>query len=218
MIHVDSAGRNAITIVAGANAAADPAFVPYERFGAGTTLVLQLEVPMEAVVSIAARAKHRGARVLLNAAPAQPLSADLLATLDVLVVNELEAASIASMHSMPDEPEDFAAAFHRRYACAVVVTLGGAGAVAAVDRELLTINAPQVAVVDTTGAGDALVGALGAALDRDSDWIQALAGRHRRRIARMHRRRAQAALPDRAAIVRARGLRCVPGVRRRSLQ
>jgi len=216
LIHVDSAGRNAITIVAGANAAADPAVVSDNRLGAGTTVVLQLEVPMEAVASIAARAKRRGARVLLNAAPAQSLSVDLLATLDVLLVNELEAASIASMHAMPAEPEDFAAAFHRRYACAVFVTLGAAGAVAAVDRELLTVAAPQVEVVDTTGAGDALVGALAAALDREEDWIQALAEGIAAGSLACTVAGAQAALPDHAAIAPlAASVRS--GVRRRSL-
>jgi len=200
LIHVDSAGRNAITIVAGANAAMDPAIVPDERLVGGTTLVLQLEVPMDAVVSIAARAKRGGARVLLNAAPAQPLSAELLATLDVLVVNELEATAIASMHAMPTEPEDFAAAFHRRYACAVVVTLGAAGAVAAVDRELLVVGAPKVEVVDTTGAGDALVGALAASLDRGDDWAQAIAEGIAAGSLACSVAGAQAALPDRVAI------------------
>jgi ribokinase len=200
LIHVDSAGRNAITIVAGANATADPTAIPDAALQVGTTLLLQLEVPMEAVVAIASRAKHGGARVILNAAPAADLPANLLATLDVLIVNELEAEAIAAMHAMPAEPEDFAAAFHRRYSCAVVVTLGAKGAIAAVDDQLLTVGAPKMDVVDTTGAGDALVGALAAALDRGVDWTQAIAEGIAAGSLACTVAGAQAALPDRAGI------------------
>jgi ribokinase len=217
LIHVDSAGRNAITIVAGANAAADPTGIPDAALRAGTTLVLQFEVPMQAVIAIASRAKQTGSRVILNAAPAGKLSPELLAALDVLIVNELEAAAIAAMHAMPPKPEDFAAAFHRRYSCAVVVTLGAKGAIAAVDDELLTVEAPKVEVVDTTGAGDALVGALAAALDRGVDWTRAIAEAIAAGSLACTVAGAQAALPDRAGIAALATSVCA-GVRRRSLR
>lgn len=175
LIHVDAAGQNAITIVAGANASVDPAAVPDSALGPGTTLVLQLEVPMKAVCAIASRAKQRGARVVLNAAPAHSLPDALLASVDVLIVNALEAAAIADSLFMPTTSPDFTAAVHRHYGCAVVLTLGASGAIAAVDDALLTVEAPEVQVIDTTGAGDALVGALAAALDRGADWVHAIA-------------------------------------------
>ena len=74
LIHVDAAGRNAITVIAGANAQAAPDDITDAALGPGTTLVLQLEVPLEAVATIAIRARQQGARVILNAAPAHPLS------------------------------------------------------------------------------------------------------------------------------------------------
>ena len=87
LIHVEASGQNAITVIPGANAHVLAATVPAAALGPGTTVVLQLEVPLDAVHDIASRARQRGARVILNAAPARALPAALLAVLDVLVVN-----------------------------------------------------------------------------------------------------------------------------------
>jgi ribokinase len=216
LIHVDAAGRNAITVIAGANAHAAPEDVAEGALGPETTLVLQLEVPLEAVAAIAIRARHRGARVILNAAPARPLSGDLIGALDVLIVNEHEAASIAASQAMPAAPADFAAAFHRRNGCAVVVTLGAAGAIAAVDGAMFRVEAPKVRVIDTVGAGDALVGALAAALDRGADWTRAIAEGVAAGALACTVEGAQAALPGRAAID-ALAATVAAGVRRPSL-
>ncbi len=175
LIHVDAAGQNAITVVAGANAVAEAATVPDTALAPATTVVLQLEVPMDAVRAIASRAKQRGARVILNAAPAHALPASLLSDLDALIVNAIEAGTLADSLDMSRTPEDFAAAAHRRYGCAVIVTLGPRGIVAAVDGTMLSVEAPPVKVVDTTGAGDAFAGVLAAALDGGADWRNAIA-------------------------------------------
>ena len=87
-----------------------PAWLPDESLEAGTTLLLQLEVPLAAVVAAAARARTRGARVMLNAAPMQLLPQALVATLDVLLVNETEAAAMAGMLGAPATPDEFATA------------------------------------------------------------------------------------------------------------
>jgi len=105
------------------------------------------------------------------------LPATLLSAVNVLIVNEHEADALATACAVPSAPESFAAAMRRRFGCAVVVTLGARGALAAVegDGQLLFAAAPPVSVVDTTGAGDALVGALAAGLDRGAAWPRALA-------------------------------------------
>jgi len=175
LIHVDAEGRNAITVIAGANALADPDAVEDATLGERCTLVLQFELPVAAVTALARRARQRGARVLLNAAPAIPLPASLASTLDVLVVNEHEAQVLARATGLPDAPTAFAAAWHRRHGTAVVVTLGAAGVVAAAAGRSHTLTAPRVEVVDTTGAGDAFVGTLAAALDRGDTWPRAVA-------------------------------------------
>ena len=175
LIHVDASGQNAITVIPGANAHVLAATVPDAALGPGTTVLLQLEVPLEAVREIASRARRCGARVILNAAPARSLPAALLADLDVLLVNAIEAATLATALDLPGAPEDFATAMHRRHGCAAVVTLGPRGVLAVADGTALTAAAPAVRVVDTTGAGDAFAGALAAALDRRAGWPRAIA-------------------------------------------
>ena len=141
---------------------------------------------MAAVCDVAARAKRGGARVVLNAAPAAELPAGLLAAVDVLIVNAIEAAALAAALGMPSAPEAFAAAMHERHGVSAIVTLGARGALAAADGTLFTIAAPAVEVVDTTGAGDAFAGVLAAALDRGADWPEALAAGDGRGLARVH--------------------------------
>jgi ribokinase len=175
LIHVDAQGENAITVIAGANGLTKAAAIADDLLHAGTTLLLQLEVPLVEVIAAAARARSRGTRVVLNAAPIQVLPEALLATIDVLIVNEHEAAALAATLALPPTPDEFAAAFHRRFDCSTVVTLGGEGAFAVTDGRLLAVPAPTVKVIDSTGAGDAFCGALAAALDRGSAWPRALA-------------------------------------------
>jgi len=175
LIHVDGGGENCITVVPGANTSADPAAIPDTLLGPDTTIVMQLEVPLEAVGELARRARARHARVVLNAAPARHLSPALLSSVDVLVVNETEAAAIAETAEVPAIPGAFASTIFRRFGCATVVTLGAQGALAAEGGRLLRVAAPGIRVVDTTGAGDAFTGALAAALDRGAAWPRALA-------------------------------------------
>ena len=85
---------------------------------------------------LGARRRARGARTVLNAAPAQALPPTLLAGIDVLIVNEIEAAAIATAVDAPSAPDAFSQAVHRRFGCATIVTLGAEGALMAVDRTL----------------------------------------------------------------------------------
>ena len=175
LIHVDDQGENAITVVAGANALARADQVPDERLVAGNTLLLQLEVPMPEVEVLAMRAHRAGTRVVLNAAPAARLSFSLLRSLDVLIANEHEASSYAKALGSPADPMAFVAYAREQFGIAVVLTLGARGAVTIVDGQQVRVDSPQVTVIDTTGAGDALAGALVAALDRGSSLPRALA-------------------------------------------
>jgi ribokinase len=166
-ILVDAHGENCIAVAAGANALVDPDAVPDSVLGPGNVLVLQHEIPDQANAALIARAHQAGARIILNAAPARPLSIELLRQIDVLVVNEVEAAALATQHGWPATAQAFAAAAIAAAApnVAVVVTLGKEGALAASGTETIRVRAPDVEVVDTTGAGDAFVGVLAAAID-----------------------------------------------------
>ena len=149
MIHVDEQGENAITVIAGANSHARAAQVPDAVLGPGFTLVLQLEVPEVEVARLAQRAK--GARVILNAAPALALSDDLLRAIDTLIVNEGEAAQIGAAHGLPAMPDSFAQSASARFDCAVVVTLGPRGALAVQGGESVLIPAPATPLSTAPG-------------------------------------------------------------------
>jgi ribokinase len=121
---------------------------------------MQLETPLDTVIAYARLARAAGVRVVLNAAPAQPLPPELLGLLDVLVVNQGELAQVAGCQG------SVAQCLDRLQVPAVVVTLGGHGCCARVGPDTLVQAAFPVTPVDTTGAGDTFCGALVAALGR----------------------------------------------------
>jgi len=200
LINVADSGENAITVIPGANALARAAQVPDDALTPTTTLLLQLEVPHVEVERMAHRAHERGARVILNAAPAAALADALLRSLDVLLVNEHEAAMLATQLRLVREPVAFADGMRTRFATTAVITLGARGALTTADGQCLAATPPAVTVVDTTGAGDALAGAFAAALDRNASLPRALAEGVAAGALACTQHGAQAALPDAAAI------------------
>ncbi|MFC7546766.1 ribokinase [Plantactinospora sp. GCM10030261] len=175
LILVDGAGENMIAVAPGANAAVDAgdADRAVARLHPGDVVLCQLEVPLSATAALVAGARSAGARSVCNAAPATALDPEVLAALDVLVVNEPEARIVLGL----DAPTPVGAAeAARRSGCAVVVTLGGAGAVwATPDGASGHHPAPSVPVVDTVGAGDAFTGALTVLLATGADLDRAVA-------------------------------------------
>ena len=166
MIAVDPTGEN---LMIGADAAnrATRAEQLDGLLGPGVTLLTQNSLGTKEVERAIARARAAGARVVYNAAPAEPVAEAAFADADVVVVNEHEARGYAALFGLPHEYRAFAEAAAARFATLVVVTLGPRGLVAArPDRPTLIGTSPAVVAVDTTGAGDALCGALAAALDR----------------------------------------------------
>ena len=160
LVLVQADGDNAIVVDAAANATLE-SLTPEERetVRGGRVLVAQLEVPLTAVAEAASEARAAGVLVVLNAAPAQELSADLLALVDVLVVNEHEAADLSGA----GDPEDAARALLDRVG-AVVVTLGADGALLVDGAGARRVPGVPARAVDTTGAGDTFTGVLAAAL------------------------------------------------------
>jgi ribokinase len=156
-IVVDDAGGNSIIVIPGANAAVT-APEPADLAGCAA-LLLQLELPMPAVTAAAAAARMAEVPVVLTPAPAGDLPGDLLATVDLLVPNEHEAAKITGVA----DPERALAALLKLVPEAVI-TLGERGALyGARGAEPVRVDAPRVRAVDTTAAGDTFAGALAVA-------------------------------------------------------
>ncbi len=169
-IGVDGWGRNQILVAAGANRAARASQVADQDLGSRTVLLLQGECDAGETACLLKRARNLGARAVLNLAPFIALPREVLMAAEVVVVNESEAASLAAHLAVEAEAPALAATL----GAAVIVTLGAEGAVLARDCQTLRLPAPPVDARDTTGAGDALVGVLGAGLARGLDLPEAL--------------------------------------------
>ena len=165
----DADGDYGAVIVSGANLSLGEADVAaaFDLLARTGVLVLQNEVPDAANAKVAAAARAAGARVLLNAAPARALSAELQANVDILVVNAVEAADVSGREvTGPSDALGVAAELAQRF-LHVVVTLGGDGLVyAGADEAPYALPAVPVRLVSTHGAGDAFIGVLAAGLVR----------------------------------------------------
>ncbi|MFF4797545.1 ribokinase [Streptomyces sp. NPDC001351] len=196
-IVVDDTGGNSIVVIPGANGTVDH-LVPGDDalIASADALLLQLEIPLPAVLAGARAARAHGIRTILTPAPAQPLPPELLAATDLLVPNEHEATTLTGR---PD-PTDAARALLDQVP-EVVVTLGSAGSLyAARGTEPLTVPAPQVTAVDSTGAGDTFVGALAVGLTEGRPMRSALAWAGAAAALSVQRPGASASMPCRPEI------------------
>ena len=171
-------GSNRIIVANGANKALEHDQVPDEILKPKNMLLAQMEVAPEQVFSIIRRAHEKGVKVLLKAAPACDIPVDVLRMVDVLIVNEGEAARLASFCGVTAEgtPLELAQALASVTKKTCIVTNGPHGSVAVLDdRSVVRVPAlPIEKVVDTTGAGDAYCGTLAALLADKMDIREAL--------------------------------------------
>lgn len=164
-IATDRAGANQIIVAAGANAVVRPDALRQLELAAEDILLLQREVPEEACLEAARAMKRAGGRVILNLAPAEAPSSALLDQIDLLIVNEHEAAVLAQALGWPEQdPDPIARRLDGERRIATIATLGAAGVVASIGGTVHRLAAPQVTVVDTVAAGDSFTGAFAAAL------------------------------------------------------
>jgi ribokinase len=192
-IMVATGGENAIAVAPGANARVCADQVPDELLGPDTILVAQMEVPPGETEILIGRVRARGGCSLLNLAPALLVDPALMGKIDLVVVNEGEAATLGSEPARLAQP--------RR---ALVVTRGAIGATAFLrGGGKIEVPALPIEPVDTTGAGDTFVGVFTAALDLGSTLESALRRASAAAGLACLARGAQSAMPDAAAITAA---------------
>lgn len=200
LIVVTPDGENSIVVSPGANGRVTPDLMAEHEaeWSRASIVVMQHEVPLETVTYMAAQCRERGVRFVLNAAPAADVPDDVLAACDPLVVNETEAALVVGVQADAAEPAELGRQLLDRGARSVVITLGAQGSLAVLpDGTVVTHPAERVTAVDTTGAGDAFVGAMAAALASGQDIEHALALGTRVAAVAVQRRGAQASYPRR---------------------
>jgi ribokinase len=168
VIAVDDNSENNIIVIPGANgqiAAAD-----VERLGSvlplAQVLLLQLEIPLPAVISAAQAAQQAGVKVILDPAPAQSdLPADLYAAVDIITPNQVEASQLVGFPVQDLETAHQAALIlQQRGVQTAIIKLGKLGALCLSESETFQVASFPVQAVDTVAAGDAFNGGLAAGL------------------------------------------------------
>ena len=184
--------ENAITVAPGANTSLRGDEL--SSLQGVSHLLLQLETPIEAVTAYALQARKAGVQVVLNAAPARVLPVGLLASVDVLIVNEGELAtvtghrgSVAECLALLDVP-------------CVVVTLGARGCCARQGGAFFLQPGLTVQAIDTTAAGDTFCGVLAAALSRGEALAAGLSLANAASALACTRLGAQSSIPTRAQV------------------
>jgi ribokinase len=174
-------GDNSIVVSSGANATLNHADVETARelLAGAAVLVLQREVDPAVSAAAAAIVDDAGGRVVLALAPSGPVPRRLIALADPLIVNEQEALDLIDSNGRPGTGgkltgEELAEAVRAAGSRSAVVTFGAAGAVAAEPGRVVRVATIEVTAVDTTGAGDALTGALAGRLAAGDDLVTAL--------------------------------------------
>ena len=197
LVVVDDRGENQIVVVPGANGTLTLGAEDRAVIAGADVLLCQLEIPLSTVAHAAAAARATGTTVVLNAAPARPLAPELLAAVDLLVVNQIEAITITGYEGPAGDLLDRLLDSVPR----AVVTRGVAG-VAYADRAGVRVDvpAPLVTAVDTTAAGDAFTGAFAVALAEHRPVADALAWASAAGALCVQRPGASSALPTRPEI------------------
>lgn len=208
LIIVSEDGQNAIVLVPGANARLLPEHLEQcrEHFAQAETVLLQLESPLETVMTAVRMAREAGARVILDPAPARQLPEVLLRSIDILTPNESEAALLTGRDpgSMDvGNVDQVAEEILRLGPHAVILKLGARG-VLLLTREYgkaVYLAAPAVTAVDTTAAGDVFNAAIAVGLSEGMDLEEACRFANQAAAISVTRLGAQASVPSRAEVM-----------------
>ena len=205
MIQVAATGENSICISAEANGCLSPNRIEphHHLIENADTLLMQLETPIETIEAAAKMAKEAGTHVVLNPAPARPLSDDLLQLIDMITPNETEAELLTGV-----KVEDVTSAqkaadvLHAKGIKQVLITLGSQGVWISKDGKGKQVPGFRVDAKDTTAAGDTFNGALLTSLQEGRDTEEAIRFAHAAAAISVTRMGAQTSIPHRREVER----------------
>ncbi|RVU71667.1 MULTISPECIES: ribokinase [Lactobacillus] len=175
-ILLDEKGQNSILVYAGANGVVNPeqALVAEDVIAKSDYIIAQFETPIVTTIEAFKIAKKHGVVTILNPAPAQKISDELLALTDIITPNEIESSAITGLKVETEaDMKQNAAYFTAKGVKATLITLGEKGVYYACGREEGFVKAYKVKAVDTTGAGDTFIGALSSVLKPDLSNLKA---------------------------------------------
>lgn len=198
-IYVDELGRNSIVVIAGANAFCDTDYLKScgEQLAACDILMLQLEIPYDAVWTITKKAHSLGKTVILNPAPApDEIPESVLKCVDWITPNETELARLTGLPcEEPSEIEEAAAKLQKLGVKNVLVTVGSKGAYLCTKEMSELIPTLHVTAVDTTAAGDCFNGAFAVGLSEGMTPEEAVRFANKAASISVTREGAQSSLP-----------------------
>lgn len=178
MILVDEKGENCITMTPGANGdiTVEDIDSVADIIKSAKFLVVQLEIPLKAVMRAVEIAHKAGVYVLLNPAPACDLPNEIYPNVSLMTPNETEAAFITGrpVTSDPDELKETVAILRNRGVKDIIITLGSNGSlVCEYGKEPILVPVIKTKALDTTGAGDTFSGAVCVALSEGKSLLEA---------------------------------------------
>ena len=203
MIQVADSGENSICIAPGANAALTPAMLaPHQHLiTQADILLMQLETPLETILSAATMAKEAGTLVVLNPAPAIVLADELLAKVDIITPNETEAELLTGIKVDSIDSAVLAAAhLHTKGIATVMITLGSKGVYLSDRGQGQQIAGFNVTVKDTTAAGDTFNAGVLTGLQQGKTLNEAIIFAHGAAAISVSRFGAQTSIPLRAEV------------------
>ena len=177
LITVDKLGENSIIVAPGANAALSVEDIhnAKEFFENADMVLVQLEIPLSVVFEACKVAFEFGKKIILNPAPATSLPPEIFHFLYLITPNETETEQLTGIRVVDEKSaEEACESFLKMGAQNVIITMGSAGAYLFSQGNKLKIPTNEVAVLDTTAAGDTFNGALAVALAKGVSLIDAV--------------------------------------------
>ncbi|TBL77665.1 ribokinase [Paenibacillus thalictri] len=197
---VDSAAENTLIVAIGANRllTIEDVEAGMERIRQSTVLLVQMEIPHETALYAMRKAREHGVFVILDPAPADGVTADMLVYADLVTPNKQEVGMIAGIDVMDDETAAAAANWFAQAGVPnCIIKMGENGSLLYANGEFTRIPGIPVQAVDTIGAGDSFAGALATAIDDGASLTEAAAFAAAVSALKVTRAGAQTGLPTR---------------------